>query len=34
MAGFREQRWATFDGLSLYARDYPAEGEVQGVPVL
>lgn len=34
MAGFTERRWETRDGLTLYARDYPAEGGEKGVPVL
>ena len=34
MAGFSEQRWVTPDGLSLYARDYPAAVGDQRVPVL
>ena len=34
MTGYTERRWATPDGLTLYARDYPAEGGDKGVPVL
>jgi len=34
MAGFQERRWASPDGLNLYARDYAAEGGETGVPVL
>lgn len=31
---FTERRWTSPDGLSLYARDYPALGEVAGLPVV
>ena len=34
MTGFSERRWTTPDGLSLYARDYPAKGGEQRLPVL
>jgi len=34
MTGFSERRWTTPDGLSLYARDYPAEGGEKHLPVL
>ena len=34
MTGFSERRWKTPDGLSLYARDYLAEGGEKGLPVL
>lgn len=34
MTGFSEHRWVTPDGLSLYARDYPAEGGEKALPVL
>ena len=34
MAGFDERRWVTPDGLTLYARDYAAQGGAAGVPVL
>ena len=34
MTGFGERRWTTPDGLSLYARDYPAEDGEQRLPVL
>ncbi|HET9336417.1 MAG TPA: alpha/beta hydrolase [Sphingomicrobium sp.] len=31
---FRERRWASRDGLSLFARDYPAAGDEAGLPVI
>ena len=31
---FEERRWRSRDGLSLYARDYPAAGEASGLPVI
>ncbi len=31
---FEGRRWTSRDGLSLYARDYPAAGEVAGLPVI
>jgi pimeloyl-ACP methyl ester carboxylesterase len=31
---FQERRWRSRDGLSLYARDYPAAGEERGLPVI
>ncbi len=31
---FEERRWTSRDGLSLYARDYPAVGEKAGLPVI
>src|SRR4029078_7029526 len=34
MTEFSERRWTTPDGLSLYARDYPAEGGEKHLPVL
>ncbi|MCL6683891.1 alpha/beta fold hydrolase [Sphingomonas alba] len=34
MTGFSERRWTTPDGLSLYARDYPAKGGEKHLPVL
>jgi len=34
VTGFSERRWTTPDGLSLYARDYPAKGGEQRLPVL
>ena len=33
-ATFQERRWKSRDGLSLYARDYPAAGGEQGLPVI
>ena len=34
MSAFEERRWQSRDGLSLYARDYPAVGEEAGLPVI
>lgn len=34
MAEFGERRWVTPDGLTLYARDYPAAGGERSLPVL
>lgn len=34
LSTFSERRWLSRDGLSLYARDYPAAGEVAGLPVI
>ena len=31
---FQERRWTSRDGLSLYAREYPAAGGKQGLPVI
>jgi pimeloyl-ACP methyl ester carboxylesterase len=31
---YQERRWRSRDGLSLYARDYPAAGEESGLPVI
>lgn len=31
---FQERRWTSRDGLSLWARDYPAAGEAAGLPVI
>ena len=31
---FQERRWTSQDGLSLYARDYPASGGDRGLPVI
>jgi pimeloyl-ACP methyl ester carboxylesterase len=31
---FKRQQWRSRDGLDLYARDYPATGEAQGLPVI
>ena len=33
-ATFEERRWTSKDGLSLYARDYPAAGGEAGLPVV
>jgi pimeloyl-ACP methyl ester carboxylesterase len=34
VAGFTERRWASSDGLTLYAREYPAKGGERALPVL
>lgn len=34
MPAFAERRWTSRDGLSLYARDYPAAGGEGGLPVV
>ena len=34
MADFFERRWTSRDGLSLYARDYPATAGETGLPVI
>jgi pimeloyl-ACP methyl ester carboxylesterase len=31
---FQERRWSSRDGLSLYARDYPARTDESGLPVI
>jgi pimeloyl-ACP methyl ester carboxylesterase len=33
-APFQERRWTSRDGLTLFARDYPAAGEVGRLPVI
>ncbi len=33
-ASFEERRWTSHDGLALYARDYPASGGEQHLPVI
>lgn len=33
-ANFEERRWTSADGLTLYARDYPASGEGGRLPVI
>jgi pimeloyl-ACP methyl ester carboxylesterase len=33
-ASYQERRWRSRDGLSLYARDYPAAGATAGLPVI
>jgi len=34
MSAFQERRWTSRDGLTLYARDYPAAGEGGRLPVI
>ena len=34
MSAYEERRWTSRDGLSLYARDYPAAGEGGRLPVI
>ena len=34
MPSFQERRWTSHDGLSLYARDYPAAGDGNCLPVI
>ena len=34
MSAFQERRWASRDGLTLFARDYPAAGEGGRLPVI
>lgn len=34
MSAFQERRWTSRDGLTLFARDYPAAGEGERIPVI
>ena len=34
MSAYSERRWTSKDGLSLFARDYPAAGEEERLPVI
>ena len=34
MSGYQERRWASGEGLSLFARDYAAEGQSTALPVV
>jgi len=34
MTSFQERRWTSHDGLCLYARDYPAAGDGDSLPVI
>ena len=34
MSAYEERRWRSRDGLTLYARDYPAVGGERGLPVI
>jgi pimeloyl-ACP methyl ester carboxylesterase len=34
MSAFQERRWTSRDGLTLFARDYPAAGEGERLPVI